>query len=136
MENTTFTQMGYRDLVSMARENGMENAHKSTKEALIEFLTGLQATPTEPETPAADGEPAAPKAKREKKAPNPKILEMGTGEFTRREIAKACGCSYSDVYFALKAAGLQAKAVKKPKDLADAAAEKQAEPAEIAPVEA
>jgi DNA-binding CsgD family transcriptional regulator len=40
---------------------------------------------------------------------------MAGGEHTRKEIAKALGLKYSDVYFALKKAGLVAKAAKKPR---------------------
>lgn len=120
-------EMSYREMVSMARDAGMQDAHKSSKQALIEFLTGLEVAPGEESDEVTDlvqvEEQAEelPKRKREKKEVDPRILEMATGEFTRREIAKACGCSYSDVYFALKAAGLGAKPAKKVKDLADAA---------------
>lgn len=113
MQNTVnFSEISYKELVAQAAEAGMEKAHQQKKESLIEFLTGLQAKMQE-----------EPKKKREKKQHDPRILEMAGGQYTRREIAKAIGCSYSDVYFALKAAGLDAKPAKKVKDLADAAAE-------------
>lgn len=115
MNNTVnFTELSYKELVAQAAEAGMEKASQQKKESLIQFLTELHA-----EVPV--------KKKREKKEVDPRILEMATGEFTRREIAKAVGCSYSEVYFALKNAGLAAKPAKKVKDLADVAAEETAE---------
>jgi hypothetical protein len=40
-------------------------------------------------------------------------MELADGAMTTREIAKELGVKYSDVYFALKKAGLTAKPVKK-----------------------
>lgn len=92
--------MSYKELVAAAADKGLEKAHQVKKESLIEFLTSLQ---------------KEVKVKREAKQPDPRILEMAGGEHTRREIAKALGLKYSDVYFALKKAGLDAKAAKKPR---------------------
>lgn len=90
-------ELSYKELVAKATENGFEKANQTKKEALIEFLLGVKVT------------------KRPKKEADPRILEMAGGEFTRREIAKALNLKYSDVYFALKKAGLEAKPVKKAK---------------------
>jgi len=92
------TSMTYKELAAAAAAKGFEKATQTKKETLIEFLEGFQE-----------------KKKREKKQPDPRILEMAGGDYTRREIAKALGLKYSDVYFALKKAGLGAKPVKKGK---------------------
>jgi uncharacterized protein YehS (DUF1456 family) len=90
-------ELSYKELVAKATEHGFEKANQTKKDALIEFLLGVKIT------------------KRTKKETDPRILEMAGGEFTRREIAKALNLKYSDVYFALKKAGLDAKPVKKAK---------------------
>lgn len=91
-------KMNYKELVAEATARGLEKAHQTKKESLIEFLSKFQE-----------------KKKREKKQPDPRILEMAGGEYTRRQIAKELGIKYSDVYFTLKKAGLTAKPVKKVK---------------------
>lgn len=93
--------LNYKELVAQATAKGFEKANQTKKETLVEFLTNLE---------------KEIKTKREKKEVDPRILEMAGGEYTRREIAKALQIKYSDVYFALKKAGLQAKAVKKSKE--------------------
>jgi len=91
-------KMSYKELAAAAAAKGFEKANQTKKESLIEFLAGFQE-----------------KKRREKKQPDPRILEMAGGEFTRREIVKELGIKYSDVYFTLKKAGLTAKPVKKAK---------------------
>ena len=88
-------ELSYKELVAQAAEHGFEKANQTKKDALIEFLLGVKMI------------------KQPKKEVDPRILEMAGGEFTRREIAKALDLKYSDVYFALKKAGLDAKPVKK-----------------------
>jgi DNA invertase Pin-like site-specific DNA recombinase len=90
-------ELSYKELVARATEHGFEKANQTKKDALIEFLLGVKMT------------------KRPKKEADPRILEMAGGNYTRREIAKALNLKYSDVYFALKKAGLDAKPVKKAK---------------------
>jgi uncharacterized protein YehS (DUF1456 family) len=90
-------ELSYKELVAKATEHGFEKANQTKKDALIEFLLGVKMT------------------KRPKKEADPRILEMAGGNYTRREIAKALNLKYSDVYFALKKAGLDAKPVKKAK---------------------
>jgi uncharacterized protein YehS (DUF1456 family) len=94
-------ELSYKELVAKATEHGFEKANQTKKDALIEFLLGVKMT------------------KRPKKEVDPRILEMAGGNYTRREIAKALDLKldlkYSDVYFALKKAGLEAKPVKKVK---------------------
>jgi uncharacterized protein YehS (DUF1456 family) len=90
-------ELSYKELVAKATEHGFEKANQTKKDALIEFLLGVKIT------------------KRPKKEVDPRILEMAGGNYTRREIAKALDLKYSDVYFALKKAGLEAKPVKKVK---------------------
>ena len=88
-------ELSYKELVAKATEHGFEKANQTKKDALIEFLLGVKMT------------------KRPKKEVDPRILEMAGGNYTRREIAKALDLKYSDVYFSLKKAGLEAKPVKK-----------------------
>ena len=88
-------ELSYKELVAKATEHGFEKANQTKKDALIEFLLGVKMT------------------KRPKKEVDPRILEMAGGNYTRREIAKALDLKYSDVYFALKKAGLEAKPLKK-----------------------
>ena len=90
-------ELSYKELLAKATEHGFEKANHTKKDALIEFLLGVKMT------------------KRPKKELDPRILEMAGGNYTRREIAKALDLKYSDVYFALKKAGLEAKPVKKVK---------------------
>jgi 5-methylthioribose kinase len=90
-------ELSYKELVAKATEHGFEKANQTKKDILIEFLLGVKIN-------------IKPKAEI-----NPEILNMAGGEFTRREIAKALNLKYSDVYFALKKAGLEAKPVKKGK---------------------
>ena len=90
-------ELSYKELVAKATEHGFEKANQTKKDALIEFLLGVKMT------------------KRPKKEVDPRILEMAGGNYTRREIAKALDLKYSDVYFALKKAGLEAKPVEKVK---------------------
>lgn len=92
--------MNYKELAAAAAAKGLEKASQTKKETLIEFLMSFE---------------QKEKPKREKKEADPRILEMAGGEYTRKEIAKALGLKYSDVYFALKKAGLVAKAAKKPR---------------------
>ena len=87
--------LSYKELVAEATTKGLQKANQTKKEDLITFLTGLTAT------------------KREKKPVDPRIIEMADGSLTTRQIAKELGVKYSDVYFALKKAGLTAKPVKK-----------------------
>jgi hypothetical protein len=87
--------LSYKELVAEATAKGLQKASQTKKEDLITFLTGLTAT------------------KREKKPVDPRIMELADGAMTTREIAKELGVKYSDVYFALKKAGLTAKPVKK-----------------------
>jgi Trp operon repressor len=87
--------LSYKELVAEASAKGLQKASQTKKEDLITFLTGLTAT------------------KREKKPVDPRIMELADGAMTTREIAKELGVKYSDVYFALKKAGLTAKPVKK-----------------------
>lgn len=87
--------LSYKELVAEATAKGLQKASQTKKEDLITFLTGLTAT------------------KREKKPVDPRIAEMADGSMTTRQIAKELGVKYSDVYFALKKAGLTAKPVKK-----------------------
>jgi len=87
--------LSYKELVAEATAKGLQKASQTKKEDLITFLTGLTAT------------------KREKKPVDPRIMELADGSMTTREIAKELGVKYSDVYFALKKAGLTAKPVKK-----------------------
>ena len=87
--------LSYKELVAEATAKGLQKASQTKKEDLITFLTGLTAT------------------KREKKPVDPRIAEMADGSMTTGEIAKELGVKYSDVYFALKKAGLTAKPVKK-----------------------
>jgi Trp operon repressor len=87
--------LSYKELVAEATAKGLQKASQTKKEDLITFLTGLTAT------------------KREKKPVDPRIMELADGSRTTREIAKELGVKYSDVYFALKKAGLTAKPVKK-----------------------
>ena len=87
--------LSYKELVAEATAKGLQKASQTKKEDLITFLTGLTAT------------------KREKKPVDPRIMELANGSMTTREIAKELGVKYSDVYFALKKAGLTAKPVKK-----------------------
>jgi uncharacterized protein YehS (DUF1456 family) len=91
------SELSYKELVAKATEHGFEKANQTKKDALIEFLLGVKMT------------------KRPKKEADPRILEMAGGNYTRREIAKTLNLKYSDVYFALKKAGLDAKPVKKAK---------------------
>lgn len=91
----------YKELVAQATAKGFEKANQTKKETLVEFLTKLT---------------QEVKSKRQKKEVDPRIVEMAGGEYTRREIAKALNIKYSDVYFALKKAGLQAKPVKNTKE--------------------
>jgi len=90
-------ELSYKELVARATEHGFEKANQTKKDALIEFLLGVKMT------------------KRPKKEADPRILEMAGGDYTRREIAKTLNLKYSDVYFALKKAGLDAKPVKRAK---------------------
>jgi len=87
--------LSYKELVAEATTKGLQKANQTKNEDLIKFLTGLTAQ------------------KREKKPVDPRIVEMADGSLTTREIAKELGVKYSDVYFALKKAGLTAKPVKK-----------------------
>jgi hypothetical protein len=87
--------LSYKELVAEATTKGLQKASQTKKEDLIKFLTRLTAQ------------------KREKKPVDPRIVEMADGSLTTREIAKELGVKYSDVYFALKKAGLTAKPVKK-----------------------
>lgn len=87
--------LSYKELVAEATAKGLQKASQTKKEDLITFLTGLTAT------------------RREKKPVDPRIAEMADGSMTTRQIAKELGVKYSDVYFALKKAGLTAKPVKK-----------------------
>lgn len=87
--------LSYKELVAEATAKGLQKASQTKKEDLITFLTGLTAT------------------KREKKPVDPRIMELANGSMTTREIAKELGVRYSDVYFALRKAGLTAKPVKK-----------------------
>ena len=87
--------LSYKELVAEATAKGLQKASQTKKEDLITFLTGLTAT------------------KREKKPVDPRIIELANGSMTTREIAKELGVRYSDVYFALRKAGLTAKPVKK-----------------------
>jgi len=87
--------LSYKELVAEATTKGLQKASQTKKEDLIKFLTGLTVQ------------------KREKKLIDPRIIEMADGSLTTRQIAKELGVKYSDVYFALKKAGLAAKAVKK-----------------------
>jgi DNA invertase Pin-like site-specific DNA recombinase len=87
--------LSYKELVAEATTKGLQKASQTKKEDLIKFLTGLTAQ------------------KREKKPVDPRIIEMADGSLTTRQIAKELGVKYSDVYFALKKAGLTAKPVKK-----------------------
>ena len=87
--------LSYKELVAEATAKGLLKASQTKKEDLITFLTGLTAT------------------KREKKPVDPRIMELANGSMTTGEIAKELGVKYSDVYFALKKAGLTAKPVKK-----------------------
>lgn len=97
----TIQTLSYKELVAQATANGFEKANQTKKETLVEFLTKLT---------------QEVKTKKEKKEIDPRIIEMAGGEYTRREIAKALNLKYSDVYFALKKAGLAAKPVKKSKE--------------------
>ena len=87
--------LSYKELVAEATAKGLQKASQTKKEDLITFLTGLTAT------------------KRAKKPVDPRIAEMADGSKTTRQIAQELGVKYSDVYFALKKAGLTAKPVKK-----------------------
>ena len=87
--------LSYKELVAEATAKGLQKANQTKKEDLIKFLTGLTAT------------------KREKKPVDPRIAELADGSKTTRQIAQELGVKYSDVYFALKKAGLTAKPVKK-----------------------
>ena len=93
--------LSYKELVAQATAHGFEKANQTKKETLVEFLAALSEK--------------IEKKKKEKKQIDPRIFEMAGGEYTRREIAKALNLKYSDVYFALKHAGLAAKPVKKNK---------------------
>jgi transposase-like protein len=88
----------YKELVAEATALGFEKANQTKKDTLVEFLENLS------------------QKKKEKKQVDPRIFEMAGGEYSRREIAKALNLKYSDVYFALKKAGLTAKPVKKNKE--------------------
>lgn len=90
-------ELSYKELVAKATEHGFDKANQTKKDALIEFLLGVTLT------------------KQPKKQVDPRILEMAGGDFTRREIAQTLNINYSEVYFALKKAGMSAKPVKKAK---------------------
>ena len=87
----------YKELVAEATARGFEKANQTKKDMLVEFLENLS------------------QKKKETKQVDPRILEMAGGQYSRREIAQALGLKYSDIYFALKKAGLSAKPVKKNK---------------------
>lgn len=93
--------LSYKELVAQAAAKGFEKANQTKRETLVEFLSNLE---------------EKVKTKKQKKEIDPRVYEMAGGQYTTREIAKALNLKYSDIYFALKKAGLTAKPVKKPKE--------------------
>lgn len=94
--------LSYKELVAQAAAHGFEKANQTKKDTLVEFLENLSQK--------------IEKKKKQAKQIDPRILEMAGGEYTTRQIAQTLGVKYSDVYFALKKAGLSAKPVKKNKE--------------------